>query len=484
MSLVADTIFEGYRLIQPIGNGKRVWRALQDRASLECVIKFEPDEKKANREIRVLRTLIDNPHAPTLIDSFSSAHGLAIVTHQVPGARLDLLKLSKNEKLQVLSDAASFIGDLAELGSFHGDLKESNIHWDGANTFFLDFGYAFDPTLGGSCSPESRTPEHAPDRGDVGTASDVMAWGRLAKALRPDIANHFQDCLSKDPNKRPLPKEVFDRLESIRKRRLISKPISLSLAVVFIASVAIWGLVRGTYAVHKPNNLSLGSLDRPMAIFLFDEPSVLYEGGNLAFVGDTISGLIRDRSITGKVSAIGINGLSISHGVEVSSIAFPKPESFREYNYPFPVVVHGSKGNMMAILRGVAALAGFQVEPKNADGSIAGVFKSKNPTDFFLEIAEDLGIYLDRGGVRFHEREIRLAVGVPDYFYVTDRSTLDILKKFEPLVGEISLKGENKEWPVFIESGWRKTLDMLNLEASRLKDGTIEIMEVKDAKDL
>ena len=195
-----------YRIVRELGRGGmgRVWlaeRRLDDAAQLVALKQIatlhwnDEDERRFQRERRILATL-DHPNIAPLIDGGRDAAGAPyLATAFVDGERLDrwcdARQASRRERVRLLRDVAAAVGHAHRKLVVHRDLKPANVLVTAEGTpKLLDFGIArlLDEEAITATGPSQMTlryaaPEQVLGVAGTGVGVDVYALGVLLYEL-------------------------------------------------------------------------------------------------------------------------------------------------------------------------------------------------------------------------------------------------------------------------------------------------------------
>jgi eukaryotic-like serine/threonine-protein kinase len=195
-----------YRIVRELGRGGmgRVWlaeRRLDDAAQLVALKQIasvhwnDEDERRFQRERRILATL-DHPNIAPLIDGGRDAAGAPyLATAFVDGERLDrwcdARQASRRERVRLLRDVAAAVGHAHRKLVVHRDLKPANVLVTAEGTpKLLDFGIArlLDEDAITATGPSQMTlryaaPEQVQGIAGTGVGVDIYALGVLLYEL-------------------------------------------------------------------------------------------------------------------------------------------------------------------------------------------------------------------------------------------------------------------------------------------------------------
>jgi serine/threonine-protein kinase len=269
----ARPVPRGYELVRVLGEGGFGEVVLARHVVLGRLVAIKrvhayalgsaDDLARFEREAKILATL-DHPAVVRVLDFQIDERGdAALVMEYVPGSALDAMlrdgPLPPAAALRVLGDVADALTVAAERGIVHRDIKSANVFVQPDGSAKLgDFGIARmlgDPavfrTTDGSVrgTPGYMAPEAGLGEGTVDARSDAYAFAVLAfetltgqlpvpgldmaqalvahwsaappsaadvvPGFPPAAAEALADGLAKDPDRRPLPRELVDRLLAV-----------------------------------------------------------------------------------------------------------------------------------------------------------------------------------------------------------------------------------------------------------------------------
>ncbi len=254
-----ELIAPGLVPMTSLGGGElfEVWSAFDERLHAPVVVKVlrpERDDAAGRAAVQHEADLLTRLHHPGLVRLFSAdadADRPHLVLENIDGPTLSSLlsrfgPLEPHQLLPLGLELASALHYLHGEGVVHLDVKASNVVM-GAPARLIDLSIAMDGKRAAELdhaigSDEYMAPEQCEPgaRGTAGPASDVWALGvtlfRAAAGFRPfdreplwaqlsdqphplpervpaPLAEIIGDCLAVDPDRRPLPVEVAERLE-------------------------------------------------------------------------------------------------------------------------------------------------------------------------------------------------------------------------------------------------------------------------------
>ena len=294
MSTTGDLIANRYRLVTKLGSGAMgvVWEARDERLQRQVALKqlrpqlaLDPDElqlanQRAMREARISARL-HHPNAVTVFDVVEHEGQPCIILQFVPSMPLSTVlreggPLQENEAVQVGAQVAAALAAAHQAGIVHRDIKPGNILIaDDGTALVSDFGISrvlgdASLTMTGMVhgTPAFLAPEVA--RGeDASPASDVFSLGatlysaleghppfgsdasaiailhRAAEGvINPPrrsgtLAPLLLEMLSADPATRPSMANVSERLERLRRTRVVATEQPTLAAKTSVAAPAV-----------------------------------------------------------------------------------------------------------------------------------------------------------------------------------------------------------------------------------------------------
>lgn len=157
------------------------------------------------------------------------------------------------QALALLRDVAAGLRALHAAGIVHRDLNPRNILLDEDGAVLADLGLAKDLAAGsGLTQPMGtgryRAPEQEDYSAEIGTATDVYAFGVLADELldphsrRPWVTRALADARARDPGKRPSVNQLITALETDRVGRTgLRRRIAAGLGIAALVASGVTG---------------------------------------------------------------------------------------------------------------------------------------------------------------------------------------------------------------------------------------------------